>query len=76
MMGIIPLAKMAATFALRHARAVGRGIGPVIAHPGFATEPSLLPQLSLEFASPDEGAVAIESGPEGLGLLLLRFPKL
>lgn len=46
------LAKMAATFALRHARAVGRGIGPVIARPGFATEPSLLPQLSLDAQAP------------------------
>jgi hydroxymethylpyrimidine kinase / phosphomethylpyrimidine kinase / thiamine-phosphate diphosphorylase len=41
------LAKMAATHALRHARAVGRGVGPVIARAGFATERSLLPQLSL-----------------------------
>ena len=41
------LAKMAATFALRHARAVGRGVGPVVARAGFAQEPSLLPQLSL-----------------------------
>lgn len=47
------LAKMAATFALRHARAVGRGVGPVIARPGFATEPSLLPQLSLDERAPD-----------------------
>lgn len=46
------LAKMAATFALRHARAVGRGVGPVIARPGFATEPSLLPQLSLKEQAP------------------------
>jgi hydroxymethylpyrimidine kinase/phosphomethylpyrimidine kinase/thiamine-phosphate diphosphorylase len=47
------LAKMAATFALRHARAVGRGVGPVIARAGFATEPSLLPQLSLDTRAPD-----------------------
>mgnify|MGYP006198543447 CR=1 FL=1 len=47
------LAKMAATFALRHARAVGRGVGPVIARPGFANEPSLLPQLSLNEHAPD-----------------------
>lgn len=46
------LAKMAATFALRHARAVGRGVGPVIARPGFASEPSLLPQLSLDEQPP------------------------
>jgi hydroxymethylpyrimidine kinase/phosphomethylpyrimidine kinase/thiamine-phosphate diphosphorylase len=46
------LAKMAATFALRHARAVGQGIGPVVARPGFATEPSLLPQLSVDEQAP------------------------
>ncbi|WP_374413721.1 bifunctional hydroxymethylpyrimidine kinase/phosphomethylpyrimidine kinase [Hydrogenophaga sp.] len=47
------LAKMATTFALRHARAIGRGAGPVIARPGFATEPSLLPRLSLDERAPD-----------------------
>jgi hydroxymethylpyrimidine kinase / phosphomethylpyrimidine kinase / thiamine-phosphate diphosphorylase len=46
------LAKMAATFALRHARAVGRGVGPVIARQGFATDPTLLPQLSLDETPP------------------------
>jgi hypothetical protein len=35
-----------------------------------------LPPLSLEFASPEEGPVHVTAGPEGLGLLLLRFPKL
>jgi hydroxymethylpyrimidine kinase/phosphomethylpyrimidine kinase/thiamine-phosphate diphosphorylase len=55
------LAKMAATFALRHARAVGRGIGPVIARAGFALEPSLLPQLSLDHTPP----AAWASGPRG-----------
>jgi hydroxymethylpyrimidine kinase/phosphomethylpyrimidine kinase/thiamine-phosphate diphosphorylase len=55
------LAKMAATFALRNARAVGRGIGPVIARAGFALEPSLLPQLSLDAAPP----AAWASGPRG-----------
>lgn len=55
------LAKMAATFALRHARAVGRGVGPVIAHAGFALEPSLLPQLSLDQTPP----AAWSSGPRG-----------
>jgi len=44
------LGKMAATHALRHARAVGRGVGPVVAREGFATDPSLLPQLSLDEA--------------------------
>lgn len=46
------LAKMAATHALRHARAVGRGVGPVIACEGFANDPSLLPQLSLDGTPP------------------------
>ncbi|MGS5085726.1 bifunctional hydroxymethylpyrimidine kinase/phosphomethylpyrimidine kinase [Hydrogenophaga sp. A37] len=41
------LAKMATTHALRQARAVGQGAGPVIAMPGFGTDPSLLPHLSL-----------------------------
>jgi hydroxymethylpyrimidine kinase / phosphomethylpyrimidine kinase / thiamine-phosphate diphosphorylase len=47
------LAKMAATFALRHARAVGRGVGPVIARAGFALQPSLLPQLSMGRETPE-----------------------
>ncbi len=46
------LAKMAATHALRHARAVGRGVGPVIARAGFGTDPTLLPQLTLGVAAP------------------------
>jgi len=35
-----------------------------------------LPRLSIEFASPGEGAVEVEAGANGLGLLLLRFPKI
>ena len=31
--------------------------------------------LAVEFASPDEGAVALEAGGEGLELLVLRFPR-
>lgn len=46
------LAKMAATHALRHARVVGRGVGPVIARAGFGTDPTLLPHLSLTAAVP------------------------
>ncbi|MDO8903591.1 bifunctional hydroxymethylpyrimidine kinase/phosphomethylpyrimidine kinase [Hydrogenophaga sp.] len=46
------LAKMAATHALRHARAVGRGVGPVIAREGFGVDPSLLPRLSLGSEAP------------------------
>jgi hydroxymethylpyrimidine kinase / phosphomethylpyrimidine kinase / thiamine-phosphate diphosphorylase len=46
------LAKMATTHSLRHARAVGRGAGPVVARPGFGTDPTLLPRLSLDTRSP------------------------
>lgn len=46
------LAKMAATHALRHARTVGRGVGPVIAREGFGRDPSLLPRLSLSPETP------------------------
>lgn len=46
------LGKMLATHALRHARAVGQGAGPVIATPGFGNDPSLLPVLSLDDAVP------------------------
>lgn len=44
--------KMVATHALRNARAVGRGVGPVIAREGFVSDPTLLPQLSLDDAPP------------------------
>jgi hydroxymethylpyrimidine kinase/phosphomethylpyrimidine kinase/thiamine-phosphate diphosphorylase len=54
------LAKMAATHALRHARPVGRGVGPVIARVGFATDPTLLPQLSL---GPEVPATWARSAP-------------
>lgn len=52
------LAKMCATHALRHARPVGRGVGPVIARAGFATDPTLLPQLSLGADAPAQWASA------------------
>ena len=60
------LAKMAATFALRHARAVGRGIGPVIARPGFATVPSLLPQLSLDAQPPSVWVTRVRGRAPGV----------
>ena len=41
------LAKMLTTHALRRARALGAGAGPVRAGAGFGTDPALLPQLSL-----------------------------
>lgn len=34
-----------------------------------------LPPLSVEFASPDQGEVALQAGAEGLEVLLLRFPQ-
>jgi hydroxymethylpyrimidine kinase/phosphomethylpyrimidine kinase/thiamine-phosphate diphosphorylase len=40
------LAKMATAQALRFGAAAGRGAGPVLARPGFALDPSLLPRLS------------------------------
>jgi len=46
------LAKMATTHALRHARAVGQGAGPVMARPGFGSDPTLLPRLSLDEQPP------------------------
>jgi hydroxymethylpyrimidine kinase/phosphomethylpyrimidine kinase/thiamine-phosphate diphosphorylase len=46
------LAKMATTHALRHARAVGRGAGPVAAREGFGNDPSLLPRLSVDGQAP------------------------
>lgn len=46
------LGKMLATHALRHARPVGQGAGPVIATPGFGHDPSLLPVLSPGEAAP------------------------
>lgn len=47
------LAKMMTTDALRHAHGVGQGPGPVHAHPGFSTDPTLLPRLSLGPPPPD-----------------------
>lgn len=42
----VVLAKMAATHALRHGHAAGRGPGQVLARPGFASDPQLLPRMS------------------------------
>ncbi|GAA6140263.1 bifunctional hydroxymethylpyrimidine kinase/phosphomethylpyrimidine kinase [Hydrogenophaga sp. 5NK40-0174] len=41
------LAKMATMHAIRHARPVGMGAGPVIARGGFGTDSGLLPRLSI-----------------------------
>ncbi|MFN3495258.1 MAG: thiamine phosphate synthase, partial [Hydrogenophaga sp.] len=60
------LAKMAATHALRHARAVGRGVGPVIARAGFGTDPSLLPRLTLGAEAPQSWATRERGEPPGV----------
>jgi hydroxymethylpyrimidine kinase / phosphomethylpyrimidine kinase / thiamine-phosphate diphosphorylase len=60
------LAKMATTHALRQARAVGRGAGPVIAGPGFATDPTLLPRLSLDATAPTVWAKRERAGDPGV----------
>lgn len=44
------LAKMATAHALAHGHAAGQGAGPVLARPGFATEPARLPLLSWDEA--------------------------
>lgn len=56
--------------------AAGGGQYHVVVSGSLARDGGQLPPLSVEFASPDEGEVGIEAGPEGLGLLLLRFPKM
>ena len=48
------LAKMATVHALRQARAVGQGAGPVNASSGFGNDPTLLPHLSLHSEAPTE----------------------
>lgn len=55
--------------------AAGGGQYHVVVSGSLARDGAQLPPLSVEFASPDEGQVAIEAGPEGLELLLARFPK-
>lgn len=62
------LGKMLATHALRHARAVGQGAGPVIATTGFAGDPSLLPILSLGETPPPWPAAPARAGtgPQGV----------
>lgn len=64
----VVLAKMAATHALRHGRAAGRGPGQVLARPGFHSDPTLLPCMSFGsapfFAAAGGGAPA--AAPLGL----------
>ncbi|NKB60225.1 MAG: hypothetical protein GKS00_28295 [Alphaproteobacteria bacterium] len=53
----------------------GGGQYHVVVSGSLARDGEDLPPLSVEFASPDEGLVEIEAGPDGLELLLARFPK-
>ena len=78
------LAKMATTHALRHARAVGTGAGPVIARDGFGTDPNLLPLLGLDEEVPCHapspnpvrapGVYAIVDSAERLEAVLRALP--
>lgn len=69
--GLAPGAKMALPDA-----AEGGGQYHVVVSGALRRGDQKLPPLSVEFASPDEGAVEIEAGENGLGLLLLRFPRI
>jgi hydroxymethylpyrimidine kinase/phosphomethylpyrimidine kinase/thiamine-phosphate diphosphorylase len=60
------LAKMATTQALRHARALGQGAGPVFAMPHFANDPRLLPRLSLTEQAPDAWPQRDRAGDPGV----------
>jgi hypothetical protein len=55
--------------------AEGGGQYHVVVSGSLARAGEELPPLSVEFASPDEGPVEIEAGPDGLELLIARFPK-
>ena len=77
-------AKMATMHALRNARAIGQGPGPVIAMPGFAAAPDLLPHLSLDqraptswntrVRAPDPGVYAIVDSAERAEAVLQAAP--
>lgn len=77
-------AKMATTQALRHARAIGGGAGPVIAERGFTVAPDLLPRLSLDHRpptswdtrarAPDPGVYAIVDSAERAEAVLQVAP--
>ncbi|MFC3684047.1 bifunctional hydroxymethylpyrimidine kinase/phosphomethylpyrimidine kinase [Hydrogenophaga luteola] len=78
------LAKMATTHALRHARAVGRGAGPVVAREGFGADASLLPRLSVGEQAPtgwpectrgrEPGVYAIVDSAERVEMVLRAAP--
>ncbi len=56
--------------------AEGGGQYHVVVSGSLQRDGKSLPPLSIEFASSDEGEVEVEAGPDGLELLLARFPKL
>ena len=78
------LAKMATAHALRHARAIGQGAGPVCALSGFELAPDLLPHLSLDEQpplhwltrqrAPDPGVYAIVDSAERAQAVLRASP--
>ncbi|AOW12496.1 hypothetical protein LPB72_15660 [Hydrogenophaga crassostreae] len=77
-------AKMATAHALRHARAIGQGAGPVCALSGFEQSPDLLPRLSLDEQAPthwvtrqrapDPGLYAIVDSAERAHAVLRASP--
>jgi len=55
--------------------AAGGGQYHLVVAGALRRDDTLLEPLSLEFASPDQGTVPVTAGPDGLVLLLLRFPR-
>ena len=55
--------------------ATGGGQYHVVLSGALLRDGAELPPLSVEFASPEEGAVDIRAGAAGLEFLLLRFPR-
>lgn len=55
---------------------VGGGQYHVVVAGSLLRSGEQLPTLSVEFASPEEGEIEVEAGASGLGLLLLRFPRI
>jgi len=53
----------------------GGGQYHVVTAGGLVRDGQLLGPLSVEFASPDAGAVPVKAGPAGLELVLARFPR-
>lgn len=55
--------------------ALGGGQYHVVASGALVRDGAALGPLSVEFAAPDAGEVSVEAGPEGLELILARFPR-